>query len=66
MKRNNNNSSDFVRGDARRVRQIVINLLTNAVKFSPSGADIILAANIITVSMRDSVYLLLSVTQVLL
>jgi two-component system, cell cycle sensor histidine kinase PleC len=49
----------LVRADARRLKQIVINLLSNAHKFTPSGGNITLAATrvdtrFVAVSVRDS------------
>jgi signal transduction histidine kinase len=30
----------LLRGDLRKVKQIILNLVTNALKFSPSGSDV--------------------------
>lgn len=44
-----------VEADARKVRQVVVNLLTNAVKFSPSGATVVAATSAIDGGARISV-----------
>jgi PAS domain S-box-containing protein len=36
----------LVRGDERKLKQVVINLLTNAIKFTPSGGSVVLRARL--------------------
>lgn len=53
----NTNTSATVLGDRDRIGQVLINFITNAIKYSPDGKDIITTViqkdNIITVSVRD-------------
>ena len=47
-----------VSGDARRLQQVVWNLLSNAVRFTPSGGridvDVLRRADFVTISVRDT------------
>jgi len=54
------NNPCFVAGDAQRIEQVIINLLTNAIKYSPQGSNITVMLkcvdNEVTVGVKDSGY----------
>jgi signal transduction histidine kinase len=48
-------NADIVRGDRRRIHQVIFNLLSNAVKFTPTGGSVAVTADRTAADIRVSV-----------